>query len=225
MDFIDLIRIGLRRWWLIALPVLLSAVIAIPEFISSSARPAVTYSTQIRYSAAQALNLPARLADYTDVWTASERTVDALTDWLRSSSFRAEVGAQLGEAGPSLDSLQIAADNARAVGVIYLYHRDAEALSAIAEAAVQVLSVRNQIYFPQLGGEAAQITILDTPAIGTVPPGLLSRLAPLIRMGVALILGLALALLAEFIDPTVYHQNDLRRLGMPIIASIPRERA
>ncbi len=224
MDYVSLIRIVLRRWWLIALPALLSAVIAIPEVISSSARPPVTYSTQIRYSAAQALNLPARLSDYTDVWQASERTVDALTDWLRSSSFRAEVHAQLGDDGHSLDSLQIAADNARAVGVIYLYHRDAEALRAIVEAAIIVLAERNQVYFPQLGGESAQITILDIPAIGSVPPPLMSRLTPFIRMGIALILGLALALFAEYIDPTVYHQNDLRRLGMPIIGSIPRER-
>ena len=176
MDYIDLIRIVLRRWWIIALPVLLSAIIAIPEVISGSAQAATAFTAQIRYSAAQALNLPERLSDYTDVWQASERTVDALTDWVRSSSFRAEVQTQLGEAGHSLDSLQIAADNARAVGVIYLYHRDHKALLAIAEAAMIVLAERNQIYFPQLGGESAQITILDTPAISPVPPALLTPL-------------------------------------------------
>ena len=225
MEYAGLIRILVRRWWLIVLPVVVSAVITIPEFISGASHDSSGFTAQIRYSAAQKLDLSQRQSDYTDVWLASEHTVDALTDWVRSSSFRAEIQAQLGADNASIGSLQIAADNARTVGLIYLSHNDADALRRIAEAILIVLGDRNQIYFPQLGGETAQVTILDQPEVSAIAPALMTGLTPLIRLGVAFMIGLALAFFAEYIDPTIYHQDDLRRLGMTLVGSIPRDRA
>ena len=225
MEYKEVFRIMLRRWWLIALPVVLAAVAAIPDLIGGSAGESGGFTTQIRYSAAQQQDEASSDNGYTDVWLASEYTVHALTDWVRSASFRSEILSALGAAPVSLDSLHIAADNVRSVGVIYLSHRNHDALSAIADAAVLVLSGRNQRYFPQFGGEAAQVTILEQPAIAAAPPTLPSRLAPVVRLGVALLIGLAIAIVAEFIDPAIYHQDDLRRLGLPLLGSIPKERA
>ena len=225
MEYREIIRIIFRRWWLILLPVVLSAVIAIPDLIGGGEAVSAGYTTQIRYSAAQRVDRTLIDSDYTDVWTASEYTVHAMTDWVRSASFRGEIATELGEMGASLGSLQVAADNVRSIGVLYLSHPNHDALSAIADAAVLVLSSRSQSYFPQLGGEAAHVTILEQPAIAPAPTALPSRLAPVIRMGVALLIGLALALFAEFVDPTIYHQDDLRRLGLPLLGSIPKELA
>ena len=225
MEYKDLIRILFRRWWLIILPVVLSAVSAIPALIGDSTGATGGFTTQIRYSAAQRRNMPDREGDYQDVWLASQHTVDALTDWVRTASFRGEIRDALGEATVSLDSLQIAADNVRSVGVVYMSHANHDSLGAIAETAMLVLSERSQRYFPQLGGEAAQVTILEPPALSAAPPALTSRLAPLIRLAVALLIGLALAFFAEFVDPTIYHAGDLRRMGMPLLGSIPKERA
>jgi len=225
MEYKEIIRILLRRWWLIVLPVVLSAVISVPDLLRDGASISGGFTTQIRYSAAQQLNMPDREGDYTDIWRASEYTVHALTDWARSSSFRQEIGSVLGDAQVAMDSLQIAADNVRSVGVVYMSHPNSESLSAIANAAVLVLNSRSQSYFPQLEGEAAQVTILDQPTIAASPPALPSRLAPIVRLCVALLIGLAIAVFAEFVDPTVYHQDDLRRLGLPLIGSIPKERA
>ena len=225
MEYRELIRIIFRRWWLIVLPVVLSAVSAIPDLIGDSTGAAGGFTTQIRYSAAQRQNMPDRDGDYQDVWLASQYTVDALTDWVRTASFRVEIQDALGEAPVALDSLQIAADNARSVGVVYMSHANHEALGAIADAAMLVLSDRSQRYFPQLGGEAAQVTILEPPALSAAPPALTSRFAPLVRLGVALLIGLALAGFAEYVDPTIYHADDLRRMGMPLLGSIPKERA
>lgn len=225
MEYTELIRIVLRRWWLIVLPVVLAAVIAIPELISASNANTGGFTAQIRYSAAQNFNLPERDGDYTDVWLASEHTVDALTDWVRSSSYRDEIQTQLADQEATLDSLQVAADNVRNVGVIYFSHNNSESLRAIVDAALLVLTSRSQTYFPQLGGESAQVTILDQPTITAAPASLTNRLKPLIQLGIALLIGLALAFFAEFVDPTIYHQDDLRRLGMPLLGSIPRGRA
>ena len=224
MAYRELAGIFFRRWWLIALPVALSAIIAIPDFIGGAGAP-TGFSAEIRYSAAQRQNMPQREGDYTDVWMASEYTVDALTDWVRTSSFRDEISGALGEAEVSLEGLHVAADNVRSLGVLYLSHAQADSLSAIADAAVLVLSGRSQSYFPQLGGEAAQVTILQPPAIMSPPPALMNRLTPFIRLGLALLIGLAIAFAAEFVDPAIYHQDDLRRLGLPLLGSIPKERA
>ncbi len=225
MEYREIARIIIRRWWLILFPVLLSAVISIPDFFSGGSGGGGGFTTQIRYSAAQKQSLPSSDRGYTDVWLASEYTVHAFTDWARSASFRGEINRRLSETEVSLGSLQIAADNVRSVGVIYLSHLNQDSLSAIADAAVLVLSSRSQSYFPQLGGEAAQVTILQQPAIAAVPPALPSRLAPVLRLGVALLIGIALALFAEFVDPAIYHQDDLRRLGLPLLGSIPKRRA
>jgi len=225
MDIAEAFRFILRRWWLILLPVLLAAVIAIPEFIRASRAGQSGFNARISYSAAQTFNLPERSGDYTDVWLASEHTVDALTDWVRSSSFRAEIQSQLAGSNAELGSLQIAADNVRNVGAIYFSHRDGEALREIVDAALLVLTSRSQVYFPQLGGDSAQVTILDQAPITAAPTPLTNRFAPLIRLGIAFLIGLALALFAEYADQTIYHQDDLRRLGIPLLSSVPRERA
>lgn len=224
MDYKALIRIIFRRWWLIVLPIVLSAVTAIPDLISDSRGVSGGFTTQIRYSAAQKRNLPEREGDYTDIWLASEHTVDALTDWVRTASFRGEIRDALGESPVALDGLQVAADNVRNVGVVYMSHANQDALRAIAAAALLVLSNRSQRYFPQLGGEAAQVTILESPALSAAAPPLITRLAPLVRLGVALLVGLALAFFAELVDPTIYHADDLRRMGMPLLGSVPKER-
>ena len=225
MEHLELIRILLRRWLLILLPTLIGALIAIPDMADAMSSGAGGFTAQVRYSAAQKMNLPERDGDYTDIWQASEHTVDALTDWARSASFRAEIQAQIADESLALDSLQIAADNVRNVGVIYFSHGDSEALRAIVDAALIVLSGRSQRYFPQLGGESAHVTILDPAKVVTASPALSARLAPLIRLGVALLIGLALAFAAEYVDQTIRHADDLRRMGVTLVGSIPRERS
>ncbi len=226
IEFAEIVRIVRRRWWLIALPPLLAAVVALPQIVDSGTSAPGGYAMELRYSAAQKLALPRADIEYTDIWQASEYTVDALTDWVRSSSFRLEIARQLEDADASaLSSLSIAADNARSIGVLYLSHPKEDALRAIGAAAIRVLAERNQSYFPQLGGEAAQVTILDAPAIRSAAPPLTNRLAPAIQLAVALMLGLALALVAELLDPKIHQQKDLRRLGISVLGSIPPERA
>ena len=225
MEFAEVYRVALRRWWLIVLPVALAAVIAVPEFARTLTAGPSGYSARLSYSAAQLYNLPERDGDYTDIWLASEHTVDALTDWVRSSSFREEVRSQLDGQDVPLDSLQVAADNVRNVGAVYFSHGNSESLRAIVDAAVIVLTSRSQVYFPQLGGDSAQVTILDQAAITAAQAPLTNRLSPLIRLGIAVLIGLALALFAEYVDQTIYHRDDLRRLGIPLLGSVPRDRA
>ena len=215
-------RILRRRWLLILLPLAVGAAFALPDLVAPRAS-AGGYSAQIRYSAAQEMNLPQRDGDYQDVWLASELTVNAFTDWARSSSFRAEIEAGLDDENDDISGLGIAADNSRSIGVVYLSHGDAPALERIAAAAIDVLRQRSQAYFPQLGGEAAKVTILEAPVIQAAPPALSSRFAPLLQLAASLFAGLLLAIGAEYVDPRVHDLGDLRRMGLPVVGSVPRQ--
>ena len=224
MELTSLLRLLLRRWWLIAIPTALAAVPAMLNYLDGAVAAEGGFRAQIHYSAAQELNLPARDGDYQDVWLASELTVNAFADWIRSASFRQEIAAELADPNMNLDQLGIAADNARSIGLIYLSHTQADALQTIAEAAVAALSRRSQTYFPQLGGEPAQVTILEQPQITPAPPPLANRFAPLIQLALGLFIGLVLAFFAEYLDPAMYDQDEVRRLGLPLVGSIPKHK-
>ena len=218
MNYASALRMLARRWWLILLPFVASIVISLPALLDDAPRG---YTLQIRYSAAQPPDLQFNEDSFMDTWLASELVVNAFTDWVRSSRFRDELAAQLSEAADALAGLGIGADNSRSVGVIYLSHPDQAALATIAEAVQLVLAGRNADYFPQLRGEAAQISILDVPWISSVAPSMSERARPLLQMLLGLLLGLGLALLAEHLDQRVHHQDDLRRMGLALLGSIP----
>jgi len=226
MDYTEirfLARLLRRRWWLIFLPTLIVGVLVAPQLLSRSAASQGGYSASFRYSAAQSSsNLPQRDGDFQDVWLASEFTVNAFTEWVRSSSFRAELAALLGD-NISLEGLGIAADKARSVGLVQMSHPDAQALEQIVTAAIEVLRTRNAAYFPHLGGQNAEVSLLDEPRVTPAPPPIANRFGPLLQIGLALLLGLVAAFLLDVFDPTLRHRDELERLGWHVLATIPRD--
>lgn len=217
-------RLVRRRWWLMLIPVVVVAAITLPDLLRDDAPSSAGYTTRITYSAAQALNLPERDGDYQDVWLASELTVNAFTDWVRSGRFREDM-AEVIERDVNLAALSIFADNVRSIGVITLVYPTAEGLEAASQAAIEVLQTRNQRYFPQLGGDPAQVTILDQPRIAPAPLPLTNRFEPLLRLAAALAVGIALAVLIDYLDPTLRARDELERVGIPVLGDIPRYRA
>ncbi len=215
-------RILRRYWWLVIIPQLVAAVITIPGLLNQP--PSVGgFATTVHYSAAQQpAAQPPRDGDFQDIWLASELTVNALTAWIQTASFRQEIAEQL-TSDAHLAALGIAADNERSVGQLTLSHPDADQLTLIAAAALDVLQNRNQAYFPQVGDAPAAVTLLDTPVIVAVPPSLPNRFAPVIRIGLGLFAGLGLAFFAYYLDPFLRRREDLEALGLTVIATIPQD--
>ncbi|HEX2908379.1 MAG TPA: hypothetical protein VHO69_16015 [Phototrophicaceae bacterium] len=226
MELMLVLRVLLRRWWLVLIPAAIAAAVTIPDFLSDQPAAAGGYTVTFRYSAAQVLEaIPNRDGDYQDVWLASELTVNALTDWVRTSTFVNEIVSLTAEHGVEINpaALGVAADNKRSVGLLTLSYPDAAGLEAVAQAAADVLRTRAQDYFPQLGQQSAQVTILDVPQVTSAPPPITNRLAPFIRIGVGLVAGIMLAFLAEYLDPNLRRREQVEAVGLPVIASIPRE--
>jgi capsular polysaccharide biosynthesis protein len=227
MDLIDLVRVLLRRWWLILIPTVIAAGLTIPSLFTMQSTVSGGFSTRFSYSAAQNLEaIPRSEGDYQDIWLSSELTVNALTDWITSSSFADEVAAHLQTQGLELPAGSLigrfAADNERSIGQVFISWSDETQLAAIAAAAIAVLETRNADYFAQLGGTPAMVTLLDAPRIAPAPPPLTDRFGPFIRIGLGLIAGLALALLAHAFDPMLRRKQDVEALGLPVITTIPR---
>ncbi len=226
MELMLILRVLMRRWWLVLIPVAIVAVVVIPDFLNNRGTAGGGFSTTIRYSAAQVLEaIPGRDGDFQDVWLASELAVNALTDWVRTTTFVDEIVKQAAtqnvEVNPA--ALAIAADNKRSVGQLTISYPDSAGLQTIINAALDVLKTRAQDYFPQLGGQPAQVTVLDVPVINAAPPPLTNRFAPLIRLAVGLFAGVGLAFLAEYLDPTVRRREQVEALGLPVIATLPRD--
>ncbi|MDX1993102.1 MAG: hypothetical protein SF029_11965 [bacterium] len=225
MELLQIARILLRRWWLIVIPVAVAAVVALPDLVRSAPAGAGGFSTTIRYTASQELEaIPNRDGDFQDVWLASELAVNAFTEWVRTSRFAQEIESVAMENGLEINpaALAIAADNERSIGTIAINWPNEGELATITEAAITVLQTRNQAYFPQLGGVPAEVEILDEPRIAPIPVSLPSRFGPLLQLGVALLAGLGLALLAHYLDPTLRDKRELEALGIPVISAIPR---
>jgi capsular polysaccharide biosynthesis protein len=225
MDAMAVVRMLLRRWYLVLLPVIAAGVFVVPELL---ARPTGTggYNVSIRYTAAQVLEaIPERDGDYQDVWLASELTVDAFTEWVRHSRFIEAVRAQLTAQGQTFDTdgLGFGSDNDKAIGRIDIGWHDPAQLEAIVAAAVVVLTEQNGVIFPQLGGVNAEVELLDQPQVVGAPPPIASRLGPVLKLFVALLGGIALALVAEYADPYVRRRAQLEDAAVRVLAAVPRQ--
>ncbi len=223
------IQVVLRRWWLVVIPVVIVALFSLPTLLMLGPTATGGFSTTIRYTAAQALEaIPDRDGDFQDVWLASELTVNAFSEWIRSSQFAGEVRAMLAAEGVEIDpgAINFMTDNDRSVGVIAITGpdaMDAMQLEQVALAAIRVLQTRAQVYFPQLGDQPARVTLLDQPIVTAIPPALPNRLRPLLQVAIALIAGIGLAFLVEYLDPILRRREQLEGLNLRVIAIIPRE--
>jgi hypothetical protein len=214
-------RVFWRWWWVIVIPPVVVGALVLPRLLNRETGGGGFY-TQFKYTAAQIdSNVQPRDGDFQDVWLASEFTVNAFTEWIRSSTFRDELALQLG-ADVDLGALGIATDNARSIGKVEMSHPDEAVLTKIAQASIVILQTRNQDYFPHLGGEAAQVTIVDAPRVVASPPPLTNRFDPIIRVGIALMAGMLLALVFEYLTPFVRHSDELEGMGMRVLAKIPK---
>jgi capsular polysaccharide biosynthesis protein len=159
-------------------------------------------------------------------WLASEYVVNNLASWMKTESFAREITDNLKAQSKLFDvnALRgsIAADSARSIMMLAISWPNADDLKLIAQAAIDVLQHRSQAYFPQFGTTGVVVTPMDAIDIAPQPAALSSRLAPLVRLLIGLVAGLALAFLAEYLDPTIRSRDDASALELPVIAEIPR---
>ncbi len=191
--------------------------------------PAPAYTTGVRFIAGQT---PAPQTDLKDEdryynWLTSEYIVNGLTDWVRGGEFAAAVSERLREQGheipPAAVQGGLVADNTRSMLTLSLSSGDPQGLALIMEGVIDVLTTQNAQALPQLGGDTAQLTQLDQPVVSPAPAGIRGRLELPLRILLALFVGVGLALLVEYLDPTYRDRQELQELGLAILGEIPKK--
>ncbi len=213
-----------RRWLLVVLPAIVVLAIGLATYQS----PPPVYNVGVRFLVAQTPSEGAAAADEQRYynWLTSEYIVNGLTDWVKGGAFATAVSQELAAQGfdvpPGAVQGSLAADNARSMLIISLTYGDSEVLTAMMDVVAVVLQEQNSI-LPQLDGETAVLVQLDQPIVNQIPAGIRSQLDLPLRILLALGAGVGLALLVEYLDPTIREQDELTKLGLPVVGEIPKK--
>jgi capsular polysaccharide biosynthesis protein len=225
MELRQIVKVLVRRWWLVMLP----ALVVLAYIVASYRPPPTMYQAVMRFAAGTE---PAGLSvDYDRYypWLTSEYVANGLADVAETGTFAQAVAGRLAERGVSVDAAAvqgaIVTDNAQSVLVIYLTWPDTGQIRPLAEAVIDELTLNSAAYFPQLEGLEPAVRLLDQPAPVALPPGLRAQLlGPAVRLSLALIVGCTLALVWHYLDPTIRGAEELEALGLPVLTQIPRGR-
>lgn len=214
-----------RRWLLVLVPALVVLAIGLVTYRT----PAAAYNTGVRFLVGQPPAAGAGLKDEERYynWLTSEYIVNGLTDWVRGGEFSLAVSTYMAEQGHEIPAHAVqaglVADNARSMLTISLTNGDAQLLALMMEGVIAVLTNDNAQALPQLGGETAILTQLDQPVVSPLPIGVRSQLDLPLRILIALAAGVGLALLVEYLDPTIRDRDEVEGLGLQILGEIPRK--
>ncbi len=229
MELREYVRIFLKRWWIVAGLVLLTGV------ISAATMPARQPMYQARLRVAVGLKPEERgpttyTYDRYYTWLTSEYLIDSFSELVKSQAFASDVSARLAGANPPI---HVPAGAIQGATVSEQLHRiltititwpDPAQLQAIADAAVRALQEENAKYFAQLGTQNADVYVIDAPVIAPVGPGLRERLDLPIRLFLALVAGVALAFLLDYLDVSVRDKEEVEAMGLKVLGQIPARR-
>jgi capsular polysaccharide biosynthesis protein len=214
----------LRRWWIIA--ILVVGVFAASYVLTP--RPVTTYTATMRFTVGLAPDaIPAGSAQYYDPayydWLVSEYLTDDFSEVVKSSMFAADV-AQCAGSGVTVGAIQGSANTQKLHRILTLSlgGTDEQQVTLVANCAAKVLRENNAKYFAQLNTFHASIQIIDGPTVSASTTDLRGRLDLPIRLALAVIAGVALAFLIDYLDDSVRGAQELEHLGLRVVGEIPR---
>jgi capsular polysaccharide biosynthesis protein len=212
-------RIIWRRWWLIA--TLLAIVLIVS--LATYRPPAPIYQATMQFAigiegdeSVSAVSGEGR----SDAWLASEYLADDLSQVLKGGDLAKKISDRVGFTVPAG---AIFASREHRIMTVTISWGDREQVQAIAEAVGAAVADGGAEYFPQLAGVDAQAVLIDGPGIGEVGRSLKDKLDLPIRLFVALVAGVALAFLWDYLDDTVGGRDEVESLGVPVLGEIPRK--
>jgi capsular polysaccharide biosynthesis protein len=230
MELYEYWQIYRRRWWL---PVVLTLAVALFSLLQLRPwqTPPPSYSASLRLLVGV---LPAAEADVTSydpyyyAWQTSEYLVDDFTEVVRSDLFAQQVSQRLADQGIAIPAGLIQGSSATGklhrILSLHLTWPDQAGLEAITTAAVAELRDNVTFYFRQLGTENSFITVLDEPQIAPVGPSLRQRLELPLRIGLALMAGVLLIFLLDYLDTSIRNRQEVEAMGLRVLGEIPRHR-
>jgi capsular polysaccharide biosynthesis protein len=211
-------RIIWQRWWLVlAVPVIVLIITAV-----TYQPPAPTYQATMRFAIGIEGDEPVSAASgegRSDAWLASEYLADDLSEVVKGGDFAARISQDVGFAvAPGT----IFASREHRIMTVSATWGNSEQLQTIAEAVGAAVQDGGAEYFPQLEGVDAQAVLIDGPGIGQVGRSLRQKLDLPLRLLLALLAGVALAFLLDYLDDTVRDRSELEAMGTKVVGEVPR---
>ena len=224
MEFRLYWHILVRRWWVVAGLVLIAGL----SYMGLASPTPQTYSASMRFVVGikpEASSGEYYTYDRYYTWLTAEYLVDDLSEVVKSATFAQDIATLAGVNVPA-GAIQGAtsAGKLHRILTVSITWANAEQLALIANAVVATLTQHGESYFAQLGTTNTVISNIDPPVVVPVGRSLRQRLDLPLRLLLALIAGVALAFLLDYLDPSIRHRTDLAALGLPILAEIPHPR-
>jgi capsular polysaccharide biosynthesis protein len=210
-------RIIWRRWWLVAIVVLVVVLVSAVTYRP----PPETYAATMRFAIGIEGEEPVLASSgegRSDAWLASEYLADDLSQVLKGGAFAARISEQVGFPVPAGS---IFASREHRIMSVHISGSDPDQLQAIAEAVGAAVEDGGAAYFPQLEAVNATAVLIDGPSIGRVGRSLTQKLDLPIRLFVALVVGVALTFLWDYLDDAIRTADEVEALGISVLAEIP----
>jgi capsular polysaccharide biosynthesis protein len=228
MELREYARIIWRYLWLIAA---LGIVVGVGSWLFRP-RPAPVYQATVRFTIGVDAPPAREVTGYDPILTAyqaSEYIRDDFVELIPSDSFADDVNAELarvGDAGIKVgkDNLAAAVEKQHRLMSMTVTWNDSAQAQQIVNAAVKNLGDNNAKYFAQLGSAGATVAVVDKPTVSEVGASLRERLDIPIRVLIAVLAGIALAFVLDYLDNSVRDGRDAEALGLRVIAEIPQPR-
>jgi capsular polysaccharide biosynthesis protein len=201
----------------------LVAVVLVVSLVTYRA-PAPVYQASMRFAIGIQGNEPVAAVSgdgRSDAWLASEYLADDLSEVLKGGDFAARISQRVGFAVPVG---WIFASRAHRIMSVSVSGADPQQVQAVAEAVGAAVENVSVDYFPQLAGVEAKAVLIDGPAIAQAARSLRQQLDLPLRLLLALVAGVALAFLWDYLDDTVRDRAEVEALGTPVLGEIPRPR-
>jgi capsular polysaccharide biosynthesis protein len=218
-------RILLRYGWL---------VVALPIIVGTGSwifrpQPAPQYTASVRFTIGVNAPPAKEVSGYDPILTAyqaSEYIRDDFVEIIRSDVFAEDVNAVLAKAGVtgvkvSKGNIGAMVEKQRRLMSMSITWGNAEQAQKIAEAAVKNLSENNAKYFAQLGATGAAVTMIDRSVVTPVGASLREQMDIPIRIALALLAGIALAFILDYLDNSIRDAHDVEMLGLRVMGEIP----
>ncbi len=212
-----------RRWWLITALLVVVGAVTLAAY-DWSPRPAFVATFRMNVGMEP---VPPPGAEYVynplDTWQSSEYLMDDLASAVRGADYARRVAARLGEERVNLAGRLSAATEHRVLTVSVSW-TDAQQLARIADAAVAVLDEQAAELVGPLGTARPVLRLIDPPVVVPVGRSLKDKLNIPVRLGLALLVGMAGAFLLDYLDRSVRSEDEVEGMGIPVLSRIPRHR-
>jgi capsular polysaccharide biosynthesis protein len=213
-------RVVWRRWWLVAALLFVVLIVSLVTY----REPVPTYQANMRFAIGIEGQAPVNTVSgegRSDAWLASEYLADDLSEVVKGGDFAARISERVGFSVPA--GTVFAAREHR-IMTVNITWADPDQLVTIAEAVAVEIEDAGRQYFPQLEDVQAQAVLIDGPGIGQVGRSLRAQLDLPLRLFIALVAGVVLAFLWDYLDDTVRERGELESLGVKVLGEIPRSR-